>query len=126
MCSHPGDEGSATVMAAAITGALVAMGMSVVAVTLAMSLRVGLDTAADAAALAAVVAAVDGKSPVAAANEIAQRNGAQLVSCRCPDFSGVSFSAMVIVSRVVHVPLLGERALFIERSAEYEVASTVG
>ena len=120
------EEGSATVMAAAITGVLVAMGMSVVAVTLAMSLRITLDTAADAAALAAVVAAVEGDSPVEAAAEIAARNGAELASCRCPKFTGVSFSATVVVRRAVDVPMLGERVLSIERSAEYEVGSTVG
>lgn len=126
MVGSGGDDGAATVMAAAITGAIVAMAMVVVAVTIAMSDRVGLDTAADAAALAAVVAAVDGRSPIEAAADIAERNGAELVSCGCPRFSGVSFSATVVVSRVVHVPLLGERALFVERSAEYEVSSTVG
>lgn len=113
-------------MAAAVTGALVAMAVSVVALTVAMSWRIGLDTAADAAALAAVVAAADGRSPSAAASEIAARNGAELSACLCPDFEGVSFSATVVVSRVVRVPLLGERRLSIERSAEYEVGSTVG
>ena len=113
-------------MAAAITGVLVATAMAVVAVTLAMSLRLALDTAADAAALAAVVAAVEGDPPVAAAAQIAARNGAELSSCRCPNFAGVSFSATVVVTRVVEVPILGERVLSIERSAEYEVGSTVG
>jgi hypothetical protein len=113
-------------MAAAIAGTLVALAVSVVGVALAMTVRVGLETAADAAALAAVVAAVDGGSPAAAAAEIAARNGAELSSCRCPNFDGVSFSATVVASRAVHVPLLGARVLSIERSAEYVVGSTVG
>ena len=113
-------------VAAAVIAALMAGAMTVVAITGALSVRVGLDTAADASALAAVVAAVESGSPTAAAAEVARRNDAELRSCRCPEFDGGSFSVTVVVGRAVEIPLLGVRWIWIERSAEYDVGSTVG
>lgn len=112
-------------VAAAVIASLMAGAMTVVAITIAMSVRVAVDTAADAAALAAVAAAVDGGSPTMAAAEIARRNDAELRSCWCPDYEGASFSATVVVGRAVEIPLLGVRWIWIERSAEYDVRSTV-
>ncbi len=102
--------------------ALVAMvGVVFVAVLAAVSVRIETETAADAAALAAVAAAVEDRQPGREAAAIAAANGARLVRCRCPRFSGLSFVATVTVTRDFRLPLLGEHRIEVERSAEYAV-----
>lgn len=114
-------RGSATVLGIAIIGLIVMTGMAIAAVLGAVAARIETETAADAAALAAVAAAVDGRGPQAAAASAADANGAQLVHCRCPAFSGGTFSASVLVARDIRMPLLGERRIVIQRSAEFSV-----
>ncbi len=116
-----GQRGSATVFGVAAIGLIAIVGLALVAALGAVSLRIETETAADAAALAAVAAAVDGRAPRPAAARVAAANGAQLVACRCPDFTGGTFSASVLVARDVRIPVFGERRISIERSAEYAI-----
>lgn len=112
-------RGSATLFGAAASAFILTIGLALVAVLGVVAIRIETETAADAAALAAVAAALDGRAPQPAAASIAAANGARLVGCRCPGFAGGSFSATVLVARDVRMPLLGERRIHIERSAEY-------
>jgi hypothetical protein len=107
------------VFGVAAIGLIVTLGLVLVAVVAAVSVRIETETAADAAALAAVAAAVEGRQPGRAAAEVAAANGARLVRCRCPRFSGPSFVATVTVARDVRLPFLGERRIEVERAAEY-------
>ncbi len=121
MTRKDGQRGSATVFSVAVIGLIVSVGLGLVAVLGAVSLRIETETAADATALAAVAAAVDGRAPRPAAARVAAANGAQLVDCRCPGFTGGTFSATVFVARDVRIPFLGERRISVERSAEYAI-----
>lgn len=114
-------RGSVSVLGVAVIGLVVTVGLALVSVLGAVSVRIETETAADAAALAAVTAAVEGRAPSPAAATVAAANGAHLVRCRCPAFAGRSFSATVLIARAVRMPLLGDRTIHVERSAEYEV-----
>ena len=115
-------RGSVTVFGIVVIGLIVMIGMASASVLGAVAARIETETAADAAALAAVAAAVDGRGPRAAAANAAGANGARLVHCRCPGFSGDTISASVLVARGIRIPLLGERLIVVERSAEFSVA----
>lgn len=119
MNTRESQQGSATVFGVAVIGLIVTMGFVLVTLLDVVSVRIETETAADAAALAAVAAAVEGQAPQPAAATVAAANGAQLLDCRCPGFGGRSFSATVLVSRDVRVPLVGQRRIQVERSAEY-------
>lgn len=122
MSERPCQRGSATVFAVAVIGVVVAVGLALVSVVALASVRIETETAADAAALAAVAAAVEGRTPSLAAASIAAANGARLIRCRCPRFSGQSFVATVLVARDVRMPFFGDRNVRVERAAEYELA----
>lgn len=113
------EQGSATVFGVAVVGLIATTGLMLAWVLAAVSARIETETAADAAALAAVAAAIEGRDPQPAAAGVAAANGAQLVRCRCPDFSGRTFSATVLVVRDVRMPLVGERRIEVERSAQF-------
>lgn len=119
--TRKGEAGSATVAAIAAIVGTSALGVALVAVAVLVGTRIGLNTAADAAALAAVGAAIEHRSPVEAARMFADRNGADLVRCECPQYEGASFVVTVEVAADVVVPLLGSRTIVARRSAEYEV-----
>ena len=114
-------RGSATVFGVVVIGLIVLLGLTLVTVLGAVAVRIETETAADAAALAAVAAAVDGRAPRAHAASAAAANGAKLVRCRCPGFSGGTFSATVLVAREVRIPILGQLRVDAERSAEYAI-----
>lgn len=105
-----------------VVALIVTVGVVLASVLVAVSVRIETETAADGAALAAVAAAVEGRLPHQAAADVAAANGAQLVRCRCPGFSGLSFVATVTVIRDVRVAFLGGRRIEVERSAEWVVA----
>jgi hypothetical protein len=109
------------VFSIAVISLITLIGLVLVQVLAAVSVRIETETAADAAALAAVGAAVDGRSPRAAAMLIANANGATLDRCRCPGYDARSFTATVIVTRDFRLPLLGDRRISVERSAEYSI-----
>lgn len=122
MSDRRSQQGSATVLAVAAIGVIVAVGFALVSILVVVSERVETETAADAAALAAVAAAIEGRAPIQAAREIAAANRARLVGCRCPAFIGRPFDATVLVARDVRIPFFGDRSIRVERTAEYEVA----
>lgn len=103
----------------AVVGLIAAVGLTLAGVLVVVAARIETETAADAAALAAVAAAIEGRSPQPAAAGAAAANGARLSRCRCPDFPGRTFSATVLVVRDVRIPLVGERRIHVERSAEF-------
>jgi hypothetical protein len=115
------ERGSASLIATVAASLTAAMGMMVVSLVVVVGIRIEVETAADAAALAAVGAAVSGVDPYPAAARMARVNGARLETCRCPAFDGEAFVSTVEVSRVIDFPLIGERTIGIERSAEYSV-----
>lgn len=121
MNDRSGQRGSATVFGVGVIALVVTIGLVLVSVLTVVSVRIETETAADAAALAAVGAAVEGRAPQPAAAGAAAANGARLLGCRCPEFSGRSFTAVVLVARYVRIPILGERRISLERSAEYAV-----
>lgn len=119
--NDPGSQrGSATVLAVAVIGVVLGVGVTLASVLVVVSVRVETETAADAAALAAVSAAIEGRAPGPAAASVAAANGARLLRCRCPRFTGESFVATVLVVRDVRMPFLGARDIRVERSAEFE------
>ncbi len=115
------ERGSATLAAAMATALAAAMGVAVVSLVVAVATRIELETAADAAALAAVAAAVSGEDPSPAAGRLAMANGARLRACRCPTFDGEAFVSTVEVTRMIDLPVIGERTITVERSAEYSI-----
>ena len=93
-----GERGAASVVAVAILGAVVSLAVGVIAVLGAAVASQLAANAADASALAAadaVSGAVAGE-PCALASELAERNGARLVSCR---IVGPAASVVVSVGR---------------------------
>jgi hypothetical protein len=115
------ERGSATLTAVLAAALAAALGVTVISLVMAVAMRIELETAADAAALAAVGAAVSGDDPHLAARRLAMANGARLGLCRCPAFDGEAFVSTVEVFRVIELPLIGERVIAVERSAEYSV-----
>jgi secretion/DNA translocation related TadE-like protein len=95
------NDGSVTVVAAAVMAMLVVLSMGVADVGHALVARERARTAADAAALAAVaeLAFPTGADASAIAGEYASRNGAQLLSCAC-----VPGSLEATVSVSVEIP----------------------
>lgn len=80
------ERGSATVLALALMLVIVAVGLAVVAATQIVAARTKAVLAADAAALAAAPMTfppLAEQSPLAAASELAEANGAVIVGCRC-------------------------------------------
>lgn len=115
-----GERGGATLLAAAVLGLVVWLGVLTVELAVALDHRIALGTAADAAALAAVGAAVEGADPVAAAGRLARANGASLTACRCPAYRGLGYQALVGVSTAIELPLIGVRRIEATASAEYD------
>lgn len=78
-------DGSVTIVTAAVMAMLVVLSMGVADVATALLARERAHTAADAAALAAVaeLGFPSGADPAAVAREYASRNGAVLTACRC-------------------------------------------
>jgi hypothetical protein len=115
----PTERGSATLMAIVASALFLSLSLVMIPLVAAVSVRIELETAADAAALAAVGAAVSGEDPQAAARLLAAANGSSIQRCRCPAFRGEPFVATVTVARTIDLPLVGERVIEVERSAEY-------
>jgi secretion/DNA translocation related TadE-like protein len=92
------DDGSATILVAAVVGALLVLSLGAADVARVFVAAARAQTAADASALAAAqsLAIADaGDEPVDAAGEFAERNGASLESCAC---DRGTFEATVSVS----------------------------
>ena len=100
------ERGSISLVIVAALGFAVILGALIADVARASAGRARAQAAADAAALAAAQEQVlpSGRRPVDLASEYAARNGAQLVSCRCPE-RGVE--AVVVVELEVSFPGLG-------------------
>jgi secretion/DNA translocation related TadE-like protein len=95
-----GERGSVSVVGAGALVAILVCTMGVADVGRVLRARTQVRTAADAAALAAAqeLAAPSGADPATVADEIAARNGAQMVSCTCP---AGGFDAFVTAQRSV-------------------------
>ncbi|MRX43481.1 Rv3654c family TadE-like protein [Agromyces kandeliae] len=92
------DQGAATVVAVAILGAVVALGVAVVGVLGASVAAQSAANAADASALAAadaVSGAVAGE-PCTLAGDLARRNGATLLECRIEGSAAVVSVALAL------------------------------
>jgi secretion/DNA translocation related TadE-like protein len=99
-------RGSISLVIVAALGFSVILGALIADVARASAGRARAQAAADAAALAAAQEQVlpSGRRPAEVASEYAVRNGARLVSCRCPD-GGIE--AVVVVELEVSLPGLG-------------------
>lgn len=75
------ERGAATVLVVALAGMLLMVGLAVTGVTAVVVAHRGAQSAADLAALAGSQAEVTGADACAAAQAIAQRNGARLIDC---------------------------------------------
>jgi secretion/DNA translocation related TadE-like protein len=101
-----GERGSVSIVLVAAMAFGVILASLVVDVARASAGRARAQTAADAAALAAAQEQVlpSGRGPGPVAAEYAERNGANLVSCRCPEAGG---EVVVVVELQVTLPGLG-------------------
>lgn len=97
------ERGSISLVIVAALGFAVILGALIADVARASAGRARAQAAADAAALAAAQEQVlpSGRRPVDLASEYAERNGARLVSCRCPERGT---EAIVVVELEVFVP----------------------
>lgn len=113
-----------TVAMSAVVGILAVVAVSVAALASMYSARAQAQSAADASALAAAVATyppASPSSPVDAARGVAARNGAILVSCRCPRNGGLSARLVEVVTAVtVDVPVFGEATVRARSRAEFD------
>ena len=100
------ERGSISLVIVAALGLAVILGALIADVARASAGRTRAQAAADASALAAAQEQVlpSGRRPVDLASEYAARNGARLVSCRCPE-RGVE--SVVVVELEVSLPGLG-------------------
>jgi secretion/DNA translocation related TadE-like protein len=99
------ERGSVSVLVAAIIGVVVVLALGTADVARVLARAASAQTAADVSALAAVqeLAMPTGRVPAEVAGEYAERNGASLVSCECPE---ESFEAVVSVRMPVGALLL--------------------
>lgn len=86
------EAGAATVYAASIALLLITAALVVTQVAGLMRLKHSVAAAADLSALAATRASVNGDAPCDTAKAIAQRNGAQVLTCRM-DFDVATITA---------------------------------
>jgi secretion/DNA translocation related TadE-like protein len=100
------ERGSVSLVLVAAMGFSMILASFVVDLARASGARVRAQAAADAAALAAAQEQVvpSGREPGSAAAEYAERNGARLVICRCPEHGS---EAIVVVEADVVLPALG-------------------
>jgi secretion/DNA translocation related TadE-like protein len=100
------ERGSISLVIAAALGFALVLGALIADVARASVGRARAQAAADAAALAAAQELVlpSGRGPMDAATEYAARNGARLISCRCPE--GAT-EAVVVVGLEISLPGLG-------------------
>jgi secretion/DNA translocation related TadE-like protein len=94
-----------SVLVAAIIGVVIVLALGTADVTRVLAVATSAQMAADVSALAAVqeLAMPSGRVPAEVAGEYAERNGASLVSCECPE---ESFEAVVTVRMPVGTLLL--------------------
>ena len=116
------DEGGAVaVLAIAVAGVLLMIGIAVLDISAVVSARTRSQTAADAAALAAAPATFTlASSPLQAAKRMAEANGARLVWCRCrvdrrPEVRTVTVETAV----VARLRLWKEVTVFAQSRAEF-------
>ncbi|NPC98272.1 Rv3654c family TadE-like protein [Nocardioides sp. zg-DK7169] len=76
-----GERGGATVLAVALTGLLLLLGVALALVAGVVVAHRQAQSAADLAALGAAGALVDGRDPCTAGSAVAAANGARLVGC---------------------------------------------
>jgi secretion/DNA translocation related TadE-like protein len=100
-----GERGSVSVLVAAIIAVVVVLALGTADIARVLAVAASAQTAADSSALAAVqeLAMPSGRVPADVAGEYAERNGASLVSCECPE---ESFEAVVTVRMPVGALLL--------------------
>jgi Flp pilus assembly protein TadG len=105
-----------SIVVAAIIAVVVVLALGAADVARVLVTAASAQTAADAAALAAVqeLAMPSGLVPSEVAGEYAERNGASLVSCDCPE---ESFEAVVTVRMPVGTLLLFEDDRLVEAVA---------
>ena len=103
------DQGSSTILTAAIVGVLMWLGVATVGVAGVMVAKVQTQAAADAAALAAASPAGGCRT----AARLMASNGARMTACRLR-----GATAQVAAERVVHVPVFGSISIRASASAE--------
>lgn len=118
------DDGSTAVLVSGVIGTIAALSIAVAGLGLAYSARAQAQTASDAAALAAAVAtyppALDG-APLDRARQVAEANGAALVSCTCPVDSTMSARVVTVVTAVaVEAPMFGHLEMEATSRAEFD------
>jgi secretion/DNA translocation related TadE-like protein len=100
------ERGSVSLVLVAAMGLSVILGALIVDVARASGAKARVQSAADAAALAAAQEQIlpSGRGPEDVAAEYAERNGAKLVACRCPEGGRAT---VVVVELHVRLPGLG-------------------
>ena len=101
------DDGAGTVLALAMMGLLVVVGLGVAGVVGVVAAHRGAQSAADLAALAGAAALQDGADPCERATEVARRNRADLRACEVDGWSvAVTATAPtpVLLGRVYELP----------------------
>lgn len=125
-----GDGGSMAVAISGVVAIVAVLGVAVASIGLLYAARTQADTAADAAALAAAAAtypAVGWPAPVVAGRDIAERNGAVLLGCRCPrDPSLNRRTVEVVVGVGVEVPIFGAHTVRSVSRAEFDPLAWLG
>jgi len=124
------DAGSATLPVLAAVALVAAVSVGAGSVGVLLSAREQAIAAAEAAALAAAVATyppTGAGSPVAVAADLAKRNYATLVSCRCPVDGGLRARTVTVITAVtVDVPLFDRLTVRGGARAEFDPRSFLG
>lgn len=124
------DRGAATILILSLCGVIAVIGIATAALGVLFDARERAATAAEAAALAAAVAtyppAATG-APASLAAEYADRNGASMVSCRCPiDPALRARVSVVTVALYARLPVLGEVQVVKTARAEFDPRAWLG
>ena len=118
------ERGAGSVLAVAALALTAFVGLAVLATAQVVTARARATAAADAAALAAAPMTfppiAEGRSPTATALQLAEANGARLLSCLCSQVATFeSREVEVTVAVPVELPLLGLRWVRATSAAEF-------
>ena len=118
------ERGAGSVLAVAAITLVTFVGLALLAATQIVTARARAAAAADAAALAAAPMTfppvADGKSALATAMQLAEENGARLVSCLCSQVATFQPRQVeVTVALPIELPILGLRWVHASSAAEF-------
>ena len=118
------EKGSAVVAMAGALAIIAVLSVAVAGLGTLYAARAKAQVAADAASLAAAVATYPPASerlPRASANDVARRNGAVILGCRCPRNESLSVRTVEVVTGVtVDVPVFGRLTVRGSSRAEFD------